>query len=67
MNLSDNLKTYLLGLLNAVTLPVDQADLAVELKAFKDSLTNDVAIIQAQAEIAQAAQTTTEATTTATS
>ena len=67
MQLSDNLKTYLLGLLNAVTLPVDQADLAVELKAFKDSLTNDVAIIQAQAEIAQAAQTTTEATTTATS
>ena len=62
MQLSDTLKTYLLGLLNNVTLPVDQADLAVELKAFKDSLTTDVATIQAQAEVAQAAQMKTEAT-----
>jgi uncharacterized protein YqgV (UPF0045/DUF77 family) len=61
MQLSDKVKQWLLSQLSSITLPVEQAELATELKAFKDSLQSEVdqvavAAKEAEEAAAQAAQ-----------
>lgn len=63
MQLSDKVKQWLLSQLSSITLPVDQAELATELKAFKDSLQTEVDQVKAAEVAAQIAATPVDSTT----